>query len=180
MKKLKIIFLSIAVLVALPFIITSFTTREYFVEVSIVIKKNKSEVFNYIKNLKNKDDYSVRSRLDKKMKIKNKGRDGKVGFISEWISEKRNVGIGEEIILKIENGKSIHYQIKQLAPYHSITDALLEVKKMTDSTTSLVCQHQVYLKYPNNILLLTFDFKNNIEDNLQKELVNIKNILEKK
>lgn len=59
MKVLKKIGIGLIALIALVFIVGLFVKKEYGVEREIIINKPKAEVFNYIKYLKNQDNYSV-------------------------------------------------------------------------------------------------------------------------
>ena len=65
-----------------------FVKREYSVEREVVINKPKQEVFEYVKLLKNQDNYSKWAMMDPKMKKEYTGTDGTVGFISAWDSVK--------------------------------------------------------------------------------------------
>ncbi|MBA2761849.1 MAG: polyketide cyclase, partial [Segetibacter sp.] len=58
MNTLKIILLVILIIIAIPLIIALFVSKEYNIEREITINKPKQEVFNYVKNLKNQDNYS--------------------------------------------------------------------------------------------------------------------------
>ena len=91
MKTLKKILLVVAIIIAIPLIVALFVKNEYAVERKIVINRPKGEVFNYLKHLKNQDNYSKWVRMDPNMKKDYKGTDGTVGFTSYWDSEKSDV-----------------------------------------------------------------------------------------
>jgi hypothetical protein len=59
MKIFKRILIGLAVLLAIPLSVALFIKKDYAVEREIVIDKTKAEVFNYVKYLKNQNDFSV-------------------------------------------------------------------------------------------------------------------------
>lgn len=79
---IKTILIIILVIIAIPFIIALFVKKEYKVEREVVIHKPVTEVFDYIKHLKNQDSYSKWAMIDLNIKKTFTGTDAKVGFIS--------------------------------------------------------------------------------------------------
>ena len=55
----------------------------------IVINKPKDEVFNYIKYLKNQQNYSKWATLDPNIKNEFRGTDGQPGFVNHWVGNKK-------------------------------------------------------------------------------------------
>ncbi len=92
MKVLKNIALILGSIICLLLITAAFTKKEYSVERDITINKSKDSVFNYIKYLKNQNDYSKWASMDKNMKKEFVGTDGTPGFISSWDSDNKDVG----------------------------------------------------------------------------------------
>jgi len=64
MKILKIALLLFLGIIALALISAAFLEKEYAVEREIVINKPKAEVFNYVKMLKNQENYSLWATMD--------------------------------------------------------------------------------------------------------------------
>ena len=64
MKIMYWILLSIAVIVLAVLIVALFVSKDYVVEKSITIQKPKTEIFNYIKYLKNQNEYSKWAQMD--------------------------------------------------------------------------------------------------------------------
>src|SRR5690554_5701059 len=104
MKVLKKVLIVLAIILTLPLIIALFVKKDYAVEESIVINNSKSEVFDYVKHLKNQDNFSKWATMDPNMEKTYSGTDGTVGFISAWNSDHESVGVGEQEILKITEG----------------------------------------------------------------------------
>ena len=112
MKLLKKLFFVLIAIVALGLIMGLFVEDKYSVSRTIVVDLPSDEVFDYVKNLKNQNDFSVWSRKDPKMEKTYKGTDGEVGFISKWDSDNEDLGKGEQEIVKIEDGKRIDFKIR--------------------------------------------------------------------
>jgi uncharacterized membrane protein len=92
MEILKFVLIGLATLVALIMIIPLFTRKEIAVERKIVIDRPKSEVFDYVKLLKNQNNFSVWANKDPEMKKTFQGIDGTVGSISGWESKIKDAG----------------------------------------------------------------------------------------
>ena len=107
MKVLKIILAIVLILVSIPFIVGMFIDEDYTVVKEVTIEKPKDEVFEYVKLLKNQEYFSSWALKDPTMKKSFNGVDGEVGFVSAWDSKDPNVGVGEQEILAIEQGKRI-------------------------------------------------------------------------
>lgn len=84
--------------IAIPLIVALFLPTQYQVERSIDIGKPASDVFAYIRMLKNQEQYSVWAKKDPNMKKIYTGQDGTVGFVSRWESLDKEVGTGEQEI----------------------------------------------------------------------------------
>ncbi len=68
MKILKKILIVVVILIAIPLVIALFVKKEYAVEREVTINKPKQVVFNYVKHLKNQDNYNKWVRMDPNMK----------------------------------------------------------------------------------------------------------------
>lgn len=82
MNILKKILIAIAMLIAAVLLAALFIKKDYAVEKQIVINKPKQTVFDYIKLLKNQDNYSKWAMMDPNMTKTYRGTDGTVGFVS--------------------------------------------------------------------------------------------------
>lgn len=179
MKLLKRIVLVLVIIAALPFVVALFVNGNYAVERNIVINKPTAEVFSYIKLLKNQNNYSVWAKIDPKMKATFKGVDGTVGFVSAWESSNKNVGKGEQEIVKIEEGKKVETLIRFMEPFKSEDNGYM-ITEMRDSTHTVVkWGFSGKMKYPTNLLLLLTNMEQSIGNDLTQGLENLKTILEK-
>ena len=64
MKIVKKILIGLAILIALVLVVALFVGKEYTAESEIIINKPKQEVFEYIKHIKNQNNYSKWNMMD--------------------------------------------------------------------------------------------------------------------
>jgi hypothetical protein len=180
MKKfLKITGMTLLGLVALVLLVAAFLKKDYSVERSILISKSKAVVFDYVKYLKNQNNFSVWAKLDPDMKQEFRGTDGTAGFVSAWNSQVKQAGKGEQEIKKIDDGNSITYEIRFLKPMKSTDNASLSFESVSDSTTTVKWRFFGKMKYPMNIMLVLMDMDTMLGKDLEGGLQNLKVILEK-
>ncbi len=178
MKFVKYALIVIISLALIVIIVSLSTDKDYNAEKSIIINKPKSEVFDYIKHLKNQDEYSVWSSMDSNMKKEYRGIDATVGFVSSWESEVDDVGKGEQEIKKIVEGESIEYELRFIEPFQSIEDAYMKVESISESQTKVIWGFKGDMGVPGNLMLLFFDMEEMIGNDLEKGLKNLKSKLE--
>ena len=85
------ILLVIAAIIALLLIVALFTKKDYNISSEITIHAPPQKVFDYLKQLKNWDNFNERAVADPSKKNEFKGTDGTVGFIYAW-NGNRKVG----------------------------------------------------------------------------------------
>jgi len=179
MKALKIIGLSIVGIVALVLIVALFINGKYAVEREVKINKSKQEVYDYVKYLKNQDNFSVWAKADPAMKKEFTGEDATVGCMASWNSENPDVGKGEQKIIKIAEGERIDYELHFIEPFESTDFAYLTTTAVNDSVTSVKWGFHGEMKYPMNLMMLFMDMEAMLAPDLQNGLNNLKGILEK-
>jgi len=178
MKALKIIGLSVVGIVALVLIIGLFINGKYAVEREVKINKSKQEVYDYVKYLKNQDNFSVWAKADPAMKKEFTGEDATVGCMASWDSENPDVGKGEQKIIKIAEGERIDYELHFIEPFESTDYAYLTTTAVNDSVTSVKWGFHGEMKYPMNLMMLFMDMEAMLAPDLQNGLNNLKAILE--
>ncbi len=179
MKIVKKILLGLVILIAIPFIVALFVAKEYAVEREINVNKPKTEVFDYIKHLKNQDDYSKWNNLDPNMKKEYRGTDGEVGFVSAWDSDNEDVGAGEQEIIKITEGERVDFELRFLKPFEATEPAYMTTETVSDVETKVKWGFSGKMPYPMNIMLLFMDMEEMIGADLEEGLSNLKVNLEK-
>lgn len=178
MKALKIIGLTLVGLIALALITGLFVDGNYAVEREVTINKPKQEVFDYVKYLKNQNNYSVWAKADPNMKKDFTGKDGTVGCISAWDSKVKDVGKGEQKIIKIADGERIDYELHFIEPFESTDYAYMAVEPVSDNQTKVKWGFNGKMKYPMNLMMLTMDMEKMLAPDLENGLTSLKTILE--
>ncbi len=179
MKILKKILTFLGIFIGLVLIAAIFVRKDYSVEREIVINKPKQQVFDYLKLLKNQDNYSKWAMMDSKMKKEYTGTDGTVGFISAWDSENDEVGSGEQEITKITEGERIDFQLRFQKPIKSSSPAYMTTESLSDSTTKVKWGMKGTMVYPTNAVLLFMDISEILGRDLTTGLTTLKGVLEK-
>lgn len=118
------IFAAVVLLVLVLYLLAPAT---YDVSRTIEVRQAPEAVFDYLKYLKNQDDWSPWGKRDPHMKKGFRGTDGTVGAVSTWEGNKQ-VGAGEQEITRIVPGQRIESKLRFLKPWKSTSDAYLEVE----------------------------------------------------
>lgn len=178
MKILKKILLWFVAIMAIILIVAAIAPSEYYVERTIKINKPSSEVFDYIVQLKNQDNYSVWATMDPNMKKIFSGTDATVGFISAWDSEVKDVGKGEQEIMKITPGERVDFEIRFYEPFESTDKAFMITESLSSEETKVTWGFEGAFPYPSNLLLFFMSMEDQLGPSLGDGLENLKTILE--
>lgn len=179
MKILKRIGLLLLALIALVLITALFVKKEMHAEREVVINKPKEDVFNYVKYLKNQNDFSKWVSIDPAMKKDFHGTDGTVGFVSAWESDNSKVGKGEQSITGIKDGERIDYNIHFIKPMESSATSYMITEAVSDNQTKVKWGFDSRMPYPFNVMRLFMDMDKMIGDDFTTGLNNLKTKLEK-
>jgi uncharacterized protein YndB with AHSA1/START domain len=175
---IKYILIGLAIIIVLPLILGIFVDKEYRVEREIEIQKPRTEVFDYVKHLKNQDEYSVWSKMDPDMEKTFTGQDATVGFISAWNSEDPDVGSGEQEILAISPNERIDFELRFKEPFESTSQAYITTESISDSTTLVSWGFTGRMNYPMNLMLVFMNLEEAIGGDLSEGLANLKENIE--
>ncbi len=170
------ILIGIGALITLLLIVALFVKKEYTIEREITINKPRTEVFNYVKHLKNQDNYSKWVMQDPEMKKEFRGTDGTVGVYA-WDSNKKNAGKGEQEIKGIKEGERVDVEVRFQRPFQGIATAPIITEGMSVNQTKVKWAMKGESKYPLNFMNLFMD--NMLGKDLEESLTNLKTILEK-
>lgn len=178
MRILKGVLLVILGIVILALVVALFVKKEYAVERQITINKPEPVVFEFIKHIKNQDQYSVWSNLDPAMKKTYSGTDGTVGFISAWESSKKNVGKGEQEITNIVEDDRVDMKLRFKEPFEAEDDAYMATEAAGADQTNVKWGFKGKMAYPMNLMLLFMDMEGMLGKDLQGGLDKLKVVLE--
>jgi uncharacterized protein YndB with AHSA1/START domain len=178
MNVLIIILIVIAGIIGFLLILGLFSKKSYSIHREIVIDKPRSEVFNYIRYLKNQDHFNKWVMMDPAMKKEFRGADGTVGFVYAWEGNKR-AGKGEQEIKKIKEGERLDVEIRFEKPFVAIAEAPFMTEPVGDNQTKLKWGMSSSMKYPMNIMLIFMNMDKLLGKDLETSLGSLKRILEK-
>ena len=170
------ILLVVAGIIALLLLIALFMKREHYVNREIIINAPRQKVFDYLKLLKNQDEFNKHAMAGPDRRREFKGTDGTVGYIYAWSGNKA-AGIGEKEIKNIIEGKSIQTQIRFVKPMRVTADIIMETESLSDNQTKVSWSNAGVLPYPINIMVPMME-KHVVKD-MDISLSTLKDILEK-
>lgn len=159
-------------------IVAAVAPKAYALQRSITIAKPVAEVFDYIKYLKNQDKFSKWATMDPNMQKTYTGVDGTPGFISAWDSRDKNVGKGEQEILKITHNSQVDFQIRFIKPFAGVAQACMNTVAETENSTTVSWAFESKMAFPMNIMLLFMNMDKMIGKDLETGLENLKRNLE--
>jgi hypothetical protein len=173
-----IILIIIGAILALIVILGLVINKDMLIEHSVIIKKPKQEVFDYIKFLKNQDNYSVWNQMDPDMKKEYRGTDGTVGFVYAWESFKdKNAGKGEQEIKAINEGESLEFELRFIKPWESIAKVIMRTESLGPNETKVSWSFLSKMPFPMNVVKGMF--AKMLGKDLLKGLQNLKVVMEK-
>ncbi|MDP4262685.1 MAG: SRPBCC family protein [Bacteroidota bacterium] len=177
MNILMTILLVLAGIIVLLLLIALLSKKDFSIEKQITIHKPKQQVFDYLKIIRNQERYSVWVMKDPHIKIVYTGTDGTVGFKSAWESDNKNVGIGEQEIIKMTGGESMEVEIRFKKPFEGVSYALTTVASSGEAQTIVTNRYYGKTRFPVNIMHFMMD--KFLSKDMQTNLENLKNNLEK-
>src|SRR5215210_6657678 len=130
------ILLVLAGLIALLLIAALFMKSKHYVKREVIINAPRQKVFDYIKLLKNQEEFNKHAMAAPDRKREFKGTDGTVGYIYAW-SGNKNAGVGEKEIKNIIEGKRIETEIRFVKPMRATASIIIETESLSDNQTKV-------------------------------------------
>jgi hypothetical protein len=171
-----VILLVVTGIVVFLLIIGLFMRKEHFVKREIVINAPLQKVFDYLRLLKNQDNFNKWSMADPARNNEYRGTDGTVGFVIAWNGNK-DAGEGEKKITNIVEGKRVETQIRFLRPMVTTANVVFETESISGNQTKVYMSNAGTLNYPMNIFIPIAEKK--FPKDMDASLSNLKAILEK-
>lgn len=168
----------LASLVLLVFILSLIAPKTYDVFRTVEITRPKADVFNYLRSLKNMDEWSPWAKKDPNMEKKFTGIDGEVGSQSYWNGNKE-VGEGEQEIKKIIEGERIDSELRFLKPFKSTSDCYTKVEEIGGGNTKVTWGFAGKNKFPMTIISLFKSMDSMVGKDFEDGMANLKEVLEK-
>jgi hypothetical protein len=177
MKIVKKILLALLILIAIPLIAALFMKKDYAVEREITVNKPVSEIFEYLKYLKNQKEFSTWTNKDPKSIITYKGVDGTIGAISTWDGNKQ-VGKGEQEIKKIDSLKRIDVELRFIKPFEGVANAYFTTEAIDSTSTKVKWGINGRDEYPLNFMQVFINYDTMMGTEFEAGLKNLKTVLE--
>jgi hypothetical protein len=166
----------IAGIIALLLIVALLIRKTYHVQREIIINAPLQKVFDYVRNLKNQDNFNKWVMVDPSMKKDFQGTDGTAGFIYSWNGNKK-AGEGKQEIKTIVGGKNIETEIRFVRPFTAIAYVKMTTEPLSDNQTKVTWSNTSAMKYPLNIMVSMIEKM--LAKDMNESLNNLKTILEK-
>ncbi|HEY6143833.1 MAG TPA: SRPBCC family protein [Flavobacterium sp.] len=177
MKTLKKILIVLGIFIAIPLIVALFVPKKYTVSVSETIYKPRQVVYDYVRMLKNQEQYSEWIKPDPNLHPIITGVDGTVGAKQSWDSKDDNVGAGEQTITSL-TPERMDIDLNFIRPFEGHSKAANIFKSVNENETLLTSEFYAEESYPLNLMSYFFG-RPMIRDTQIQNLKNIKEILEK-
>lgn len=166
-------------LIALVLIVALFVDKHYTIEQEIHIQKSNSDVFDFVKQMRNQNQYNKWVMLDPNVRLDYIGTDGTEGFICRWNSDLKQAGQGEQTIKRVVPGSQVDYEIRFIKPFDGFASAFIKTNEAGLDSTKVKWSFSSSMKYPMNIMIPIFGMKEMLRKDLAISLNNLKSILEK-
>ncbi|HET6996888.1 MAG TPA: SRPBCC family protein [Chitinophagaceae bacterium] len=152
--------------------------KKMIIEKNTTINRSPQQVFDYIKYVKNHENFSVWAMMDPDMKKEYRGTDGQPGFVFAWdSSKKKNVGAGEQEIKNVVDGKSVEYELRFFRPMQDTAKAKLVIEPAGANQSRVVWGFNSEMKFPMNAMKPMI--QSMLGKQLETGLQNLKGVLEK-
>jgi hypothetical protein len=149
----------------------------YDVSRTIEINRTPEDVFEYLKYLKNQDEWSPWQRKDPNMKKDFRGTDGTVGAVSSWVGNK-DVGSGEQEITRLVEGSRVESKLRFFKPWKSQSDAYMEVEPATDGGSNVRWGFSGKNGFPMRLMMLFMSMDKMVGKDFEEGLANLKSRME--
>ena len=169
---LKVFFSILVVVIAGALIAAAVMPKEVALERSITINAPVSEVYDYARMLKNQEDFSVWVMADPNIQLEYSGVDGTVGATSSWVSDDKNVGVGEQEITALVENERIEVEVRFTEPMESVISAYNTFEETEDGQTLVTDGFTSTTPWPMNLLCPII--KNMLGKQIDQNLANMK------
>ncbi len=180
-KNILILLVAVVLLVIAAAAIAVFSTpTEFGVEREVTIERPRTEVFAYLKQLRNQNAWGPWYKKEPTMEQNFRGTDGQPGFVSHWKGTSEEVGEGEQEIKRIVENERVDTELRFLRPFESKADAYLITEDAAEGQTRVKWGFTGEMPRPMNLLLLVMDMDNEVGKDFEDGLASLKLILEKR
>jgi len=167
------------IVLAIPFVVAAFQSKDYAIVRDTIVNRSRHEVFEYVKILRNSDQYSKWVMTDPGMKKEYIGTDGTKGFIYTWDSANKNVGKGQQEIKRIIEGERIDYELRFIKPFEGNAEAYIITEPVEADKTRVTWAFVGEKNYMAKLVHMIMPLQKMLGNDLTISLGNLKTNLEK-
>lgn len=169
------VLLSIFGLIALILLAGLFMKKVHYVKREIILNAPCDKVFEFLRFLKNQEQFNKWAKTDPDRKITTHGTDGSVGYVYAW-SGNKDAGRGAKEIKGIIEGRRIETEIRFEKPMKVAASVIMETEALGDRQTKVSFINTGTLKYPLNLMIPMAE--KNFAKDLDSSLATLKSLLE--
>lgn len=152
--------------------------KDYSIVRKIIIKKPRQIVFEYIKLLRNQNEYSYYNKKDPQTIKSYSGEDGQVGFTYTWSCKNNAIGTGTQTISKINEGELLRCDILFTKPLKLKSIAEIALISTNENETKVTWSFTSHYKFPLNVLIFFVNLEKLIGNDIASSLTVLREKIE--
>lgn len=178
-----IILYVIVALIVVVLLIAALMPKSFELRADTIINVRLPIAWEYVKSFANQKEYSVRVMADPNVKLTYTGTDGTIGATQSRDSQDKNVWAWEQELMKLEESeddmvKSMEVEIRFTRPMVATNFAKTIFEDVWHGHTKVTNVFRWVNSWPGN--LLSSFFLPKVQKDMQKNMNNLKEVLEKK
>jgi hypothetical protein len=150
--------------------------KRHHVKRDIIVQAPLHKVFDYLRFLKNQENFNKNAMEDADRKKEFRGTDGEKGFVYKWSGDK-SAGVGEKEIMNIVEGREVEMEIRFEKPMKVSARVMMLTEAISNSQTKVTWSNSGTLPYPINLLIPMME--KSVAKDMDSSLILLKQILEK-
>jgi hypothetical protein len=178
MKLLKKMLFFLVTLIIVVLVILLFAKKNYSFEKTISVKSKSSEVYNFLKFLKNQKKFNHWYLQNNDYTNIFLGEDGTTSAVFKWESDNYYLRSGKQVLKEMNYPESIQIEILTDEPY-SIGGTQYFYLSETKGETNITWKIDIHFPFPYNIVMLSDDFEKNLNESMSISFKNLRKELEK-
>ncbi len=169
----------IGAIIGIILVAAIFTKKAYTLQREVVINQPGQAVFEYVRQLKNHNQFNKWMRTDPAARKTYTGTDGTKGFTMAWDSDNSQVGKGEQEITGIIDGQKIDYALRFIEPFEGNAGSSISTYNLGNEKSRVIWAFNSEMKYPLNAMMIFMDIPGLLGKDLDTSLLNLKEIMER-
>jgi len=176
---MTITLISICAVIILLLVIAASQSNAFAISREIIINRPIEEVFDFVKHIKNMEQYNKWVMTDPAQKTSSRGTDGTPGYTYAWDSQNKNAGKGEQEIKAIIPNQKVDLEIRFEKPFKGVSYAAIVTEPASSGHTKVSYQFKGDKNYGMKLAHMLFNLEKVLGKDLDTTLKNLKMVLEK-